>query len=244
LTCPQDSADHKLVDGDQKAMSSPRSMTTSSAQTRHRDARSSRKSPPLPTATGSARLGRRRDEKVHAAILAAADKLLRDEGYAAVSMEGIAAQAGVSKQSIYRRWRSLGALLLELYMQGMTFDGPEQTAAFDYKKELTALLQLTVNRLRNRGYLEILRSVMIETQTNKATRDAYNELVAKPRNAAVRAVFQRAVDEGHLRRDTDIQLAIELFFSVVWLRILFSNAKFSDTFASEVVDVISRAYGK
>ena len=159
-------------------------------------------------------------------------------------MEGIAAQAGVSKQSIYRRWRSLGALLLELYMQGMTFDGPEQTAAFDYKKELTALLQLTVNRLRNRGYLEILRSVMIETQTNKATRDAYNELVAKPRNAAVRAVFQRAVDEGHLRRDTDIQLAIELFFSVVWLRILFSNAKFSDTFASEVVDVISRAYGK
>jgi AcrR family transcriptional regulator len=220
-------------------------MTTSSAQTRHRGTvtRSSRKSPPLRTATRPARSGRRRDEKVHAAILAAADKLLREEGYAAVSIEGIAAKAGVSKQSIYRRWRSLGALLLELYMQGMTFDGPEPTAAFDYKKQLTALLQLTVTRLRNRGYVEILRSVMIEIQTNMATREAYNELVAKPRNAAVRAVFQRAVKEGHLRKDTDIDLAIELFFSVIWLRVLFRNAKFSDTFALEVVDVISRAYG-
>ena len=48
-----------------------------------------------------ARAGRPRDENVHRAILEAARNLIRDDGYASFSIEGVAARAGVAKQSIY-----------------------------------------------------------------------------------------------------------------------------------------------
>ncbi len=55
----------------------------------------------------------RRRESSRLAILAAALALCREEGYARLSVEAIAARAGVGKQTIYRWWPSKGAVLLE-----------------------------------------------------------------------------------------------------------------------------------
>src|SRR5687768_18186494 len=62
--------------------------------------------------------GRRRSERSHHAILAATRELLLERGYAAVTIEGIAARAGVGKQTIYRWWPSKAALVLESYLAG------------------------------------------------------------------------------------------------------------------------------
>ena len=52
------------------------------------------------------RPGRPRSPEVHGAILGAAIALVRELGYDAVTMDGIAARAGVGKAALYRRWKS------------------------------------------------------------------------------------------------------------------------------------------
>ena len=62
--------------------------------------------------------GRRRSERSHEAILAATQRLLLERGYRELTIEGIAARAGVGKQTIYRWWPSKAALVLEAYLAG------------------------------------------------------------------------------------------------------------------------------
>src|SRR5918992_5737744 len=62
--------------------------------------------------------GRRRSERSHRAIVAATQELLVERGYPGVTIEGVAARAGVGKQTIYRWWPSRAALVLEAYLAG------------------------------------------------------------------------------------------------------------------------------
>src|SRR5918994_3166944 len=62
--------------------------------------------------------GRRRSERAHAAIVTATQELLVERGYGNLTIEGVAARAGVGKQTIYRWWPSRAALVLEAYLAG------------------------------------------------------------------------------------------------------------------------------
>ena len=97
----------------------------------------------------SARAGRPRDENVHRAILDAARDLIRVEGYASFSIEGVASRAGVAKQSIYRRWSSKGALLIDLYMDGL--ERPAPMPARGLANDLLAILLQTTKRALSHG---------------------------------------------------------------------------------------------
>ncbi|GAA1419213.1 TetR/AcrR family transcriptional regulator [Streptomyces thermospinosisporus] len=59
------------------------------------------------------RTGPRRSESVRLAVLNAADDLLVERGFAALTIEGIAQRAGVAKQTIYRWWKSKVDILLD-----------------------------------------------------------------------------------------------------------------------------------
>ena len=60
--------------------------------------------------------GRPRSEQADRAIMAAALELLAERGLAGMSIEEVAARAGVGKATIYRRWSSKGALALDAFL--------------------------------------------------------------------------------------------------------------------------------
>ena len=62
------------------------------------------------------RRGRPRSEEADRAILAAATQLLAERGLGGMSMEEVAARAGVAKATVYRRWGSRGALALDAFL--------------------------------------------------------------------------------------------------------------------------------
>ena len=62
--------------------------------------------------------GRRRSERSHDAIITATQELLVERSYPELTIEGVAARAGVGKQTIYRWWPSKAALVLEAYLAG------------------------------------------------------------------------------------------------------------------------------
>ncbi len=74
--------------------------------------------PAAETSERAGERGRRRSERSHAAIVAATQELLVERGYRELTIEGVAARAGVGKQTIYRWWPSRAALVLEAYLAG------------------------------------------------------------------------------------------------------------------------------
>src|SRR6201994_1650628 len=76
---------------------------------------------PGPGSTGAGapkgRAPHRRNEQARIAVLRAADDLLEERGFAGVTIEGIAARAGVAKQTIYRWWPSKVDVLLDTLIE-------------------------------------------------------------------------------------------------------------------------------
>ncbi|RKQ89209.1 TetR family transcriptional regulator [Mycolicibacterium mucogenicum 261Sha1.1M5] len=82
-----------------------------------------RGTPPARGAGQSSRSGPVRSEAARQAILIAAVELLIERGYDSLTIEGIAACAGVGKQTIYRWWKSKSAILAECLLEGLVFPG-------------------------------------------------------------------------------------------------------------------------
>src|SRR6202020_3605153 len=88
----------------------------------------------------------RRNEQARIAVLHAADDLLAERGFAGVTIEGIAARAGVAKQTIYRWWPSKVEVLLDTLIEDSqeSLALPETGSAIEearqYLRRLAALL--------------------------------------------------------------------------------------------------------
>ncbi|MDT4946970.1 MAG: hypothetical protein QOH14_3703, partial [Pseudonocardiales bacterium] len=62
---------------------------------------------------------RRRNARSHAAIVDATNQLLIEVGYGQLTIEGVAARAGVGKATVYRWWPSKAALAIEAMSRGL-----------------------------------------------------------------------------------------------------------------------------
>lgn len=96
---------------------------------------------PTPGLTPGHTVGRPRDPDVVPRVRAATLRLLVSNGYAALRIDDIALTAGVAKTTIYRRWPSLGALILDAVDAAL---GPRKVAETgDVRADLLTLLALT-----------------------------------------------------------------------------------------------------
>src|SRR5436305_10846858 len=60
--------------------------------------------------------GARRQTQTKERVLSAAGEILRREGYSQLTMERVAAESGVAKTTLYRRWPTKAALCMDLYL--------------------------------------------------------------------------------------------------------------------------------
>lgn len=167
------------------------------------------------------RRGRPRSAAAHDAILAATRLLLAENGYAEVSMDRVAARAGVGKQTVYRRWASKAPLVAEAvlsaYGQAATLDLPESG---DLAADLRSWLS---------GYSAFLaapdNSALVRALAAAAADDPYDGetlylQLTGPQHAAIRERLRRGVDAGHVRVDADLDAAAEALIGVTLYRML------------------------
>lgn len=184
---------------------------------------------PAPEATR----GRPRNQQTHGAILEAARTLLRREGETRFSIEQVASAAGVSKASIYRRWPTKGALLVDLYMEGFS-EGVRQDAR-SLKAEFKRYLLATVERLKDPLWRRILCSLMAEGQYDAVTSELLRERVVGPRREAGLALLQRAVETKQIPDNLDHDLVLDLLFGPLWYRVLFAHAPIDAEFVDRLL---------
>lgn len=162
--------------------------------------------------------GRPRSARADRAILDAALDAFIEEGFQGMSMEGIAAQAGVGKTTVYRRWPCKEDVLLAAIESLLEDFRLADTG--DARVDLTAAARQAHHFLTETKAGEVLPRMVVEVTTGTPLGRAYSEKILGPRLHAARKVIRAAKDRGELRGDLDDQLAVAaLMGSLMFLRI-------------------------
>jgi AcrR family transcriptional regulator len=173
-------------------------------------------------------IGRPRSQAAHDAVLKAALRLVTKRGFRSVSVNEIAAEAGVGKMTLYRHWPNKAALVMDalLVLVGSETDFPEASSAI---KSLRQQLDLQVAFFRSsRGNL--VRSLVAEAQSDRELAIAFRERWLDPRREGVRKIMRAAVVEGSLRSDVDIDTAIDLLYGSLYYRLLLGSGALDERF--------------
>ncbi|GAA1684386.1 TetR/AcrR family transcriptional regulator [Glycomyces endophyticus] len=166
----------------------------------------------------------RRSEASRRAILTAAFELVQEVGYAKLSIEGIAARAGVGKQTIYRWWPSKGAVLLEAFL--MLSEGEDgQPAALpdtgDLRADLTTVLRATVEELNDPRFDVPMRALATEVAHDPKLAADYAERLDRPLRMIKLERLRSAQRAGQLAEDLDLDVAVDMVWGPVlnrWLQ--------------------------
>jgi AcrR family transcriptional regulator len=177
--------------------------------------------------------GRPRSETARQAIVTAAGELVL-EGGAGVTMEGIAARAGVSKATVYKWWPSRQAVLLEGLLE-ITRDTMELPADGDLETMLRLHVGRLVTLLRDGPAGPLLAALAGQGQSDAATARALLDQWIRPRRAVTEAVMVAAIARGELRADTDVAVALDQLYAPVYYRLIFGHEALDDDLAPRVV---------
>lgn len=181
----------------------------------------------------------RRSETSRQAILTAAFELVTEVGYARLSIEGIAARAGVGKQTIYRWWPSKGAVLFDAFLAAMG-GGPGDEAALpdtgDLAADLKTVLHATVDELNDPRYDEPMRALNTEIVHDAELAAAYAERLDLPMREIKRKRLRAAQEAGQLAADLDLDLAIDLLWGPLLNRWMQRGGPLTHEYASALVD--------
>jgi AcrR family transcriptional regulator len=174
------------------------------------------------------RAGRPRSERLRQAILTTAIDLVLEMGFRAVSIESIAAKAGVGKTTIYRRWPNKAAVVMDAFMirigSGTFFPAAEKIA------ESIRLQMRTMAKVFRGKDGELVKSLLSEAQFDAELATAFRERWTLPRRKMAVAVFQEAICKGELRPDIDVEATIDLLYAPMYYRLLMGTGSLSETY--------------
>jgi AcrR family transcriptional regulator len=182
------------------------------------------------------RHGRPRSESANRAILEAFRELLIEDGFTRLRLEHVAARAGVSKATIYRRWRSKEELAIEL-LQELASPFLAIPDAGDTRAELVTVAQSCIGRLTESDFGPVVRAMLCEIAANPSVGDRFRAVVVQTRRDEVRHVIGRGIARGDLPASTDPDIAAELLIGPICFRLVFGGA-LDREFGEKVVDAL------
>ena len=171
--------------------------------------------------------------KVHAAALSLA---LDQSAAEALTMEGIAGRAGVSKQTVYRSWPSTGAVLFDALLARSADESGRVSVpnSGDLASDLLGLATGMIAALTDPIEEALLRAVTADLQSDAALAGQYRELLLGPQLSAISA----RIDEAGVPASGDVA---ELFVGPIFYRWLLRTRPFDSEWVSAHVRRILRS---
>ncbi len=184
------------------------------------------------------RPGRPRSDRAHAAILAATAELVGQAGYAGLTMEAIAERAGVGRQTIYRRWPSKLAVVIELLAQLSESAPLPDTGSI--RTDIAQLYRRYAANIPSAGG-PIIPGLIAESLYNDELAAIVRDYIMTRREQAMRIV-ERGVERGELDANTNAEMLIDLISGFSWYRKLIAGIEIRDeeaeTMAAMLLDGI------
>lgn len=167
------------------------------------------------------RAGRPRDTRLHHAILDATRELLTAGGYAELSMESVAARAGVGKKTLYRRWPSKAPLVAEAVLEAYGGSGSFPVAETgDLRADLRAWLREHADFLAEPPNAALVRALIAAAAARPADGDDLYRQLSAPQLAGLMTRLRRAVREGEVAADADLDAIAEALIGTMLFRAL------------------------
>ncbi len=190
---------------------------------------------------GRPRAGRRRDPLCDEAIFAATLALFVEEGYAGISIEGVAARAGVAKATIYRRYPNKAQLVVAaVHTCAGTTDHLPDTG--DIRADLTSMLARLTDLLR--GDLgPVLVAFAGERARYPTLDEEFTRSVIGAKRAHIRHLVRSAIEAGELPADADVEVIAEAGPALVWHHAL-NRLPLTDDLPARIVDMVMPLRGQ
>lgn len=182
--------------------------------------------------------GRPRGVGTDERILEAAWKLMSQVGYARMSMDQVAAEAGITKPTIYLRYGSKEELATAAVAAARERSQVAPDTG-DTRADLITQLRHFLEGARRPYGMSLIGTVLAEEFETPQLLLHFREDVVGPRRALFRLILQRALDRGELRDGVDPDLAINLLVGAFYAQYL-EGRPFEGSWAECVVDSVLR----
>jgi AcrR family transcriptional regulator len=183
--------------------------------------------------------GRRRNDAAQEAVLDAAFRLLSAPGTDGLTIDAIAAEAGVGRQTIYRWWPSKGAVIADaLARHARVVVTERETGSFT--GDLAAFLADSFEGLHNAGYADRLRQIVAEAQHDEHVARVLTDFTAV-RRAALRSLLERGRIAGELSAGADLDMLVDMAYGVLYYRLLVGHAPLDGKAARSLAAELTRS---
>lgn len=178
-------------------------------------------------------IGRPRSQKLDQAIFSVANDQFVQQSFDAVTMEQLAAKAGVSKTTLYRRWPNKFDLALAVLMQvieqkKLRFSGN------DFETHLKANLK-GLRGLLTSDYASLIMALITRCQSDHDFRIRFYQSFLQPVQAIGDHDLQKAKALGQVRLDADPDLLFDQLFGLFFYRLLIAHRPITDEDINTIV---------
>lgn len=174
-----------------------------------------------------------RSARVRAAVLDATLELLREEGFAALTLDAVAQRSGVHRTTLHRRWSSRAALVADA-VAGYSAEQVPVPDTGELETDLRAFARSVRDAIASRSGRGIA-SALADPEVADELADVGHRFW-QSRVEATRVVVERAIARGELPAETEPVLMIELIGGPIWFRTFVLGQKVNDAFVDRVVE--------
>ncbi|HEY6780094.1 MAG TPA: TetR/AcrR family transcriptional regulator [Thermoleophilaceae bacterium] len=162
--------------------------------------------------------GRPRSEEAHQAIVAATIELLPEHGLRGLSIEAVAARAGVGKTTIYRRWNSKEELVADaVALLRPPLTPPDQGSLL---ADLQLLADIQRERLEFTSIPRIVPRVLSDAADDPELHALIYERAVEPLREMIAEMVRRAISRGEIRADADVEAIVDILHAIPVYRIV------------------------
>lgn len=181
------------------------------------------------------RRGRPRSAEADQAILTATLSVVGEAGFRGLAMDVVADRAGVSKATIYRRWSSKEALVLEALRHAINpLDDVDLGTVLD---DLTTYLGNLAERMSHGKMSDVLPHLIDVAVHDEQLRRSLDEYVAQ-RRVPLLAILDRGIERGEIRDDVDRELVVDAFVGPFTYRRLLTGGALDAAFVDRLIALI------
>lgn len=172
------------------------------------------------------------DLQVHDAVVS----ILETVGYVGLRIDDVAERAGVSKTTIYRRWPTKSALVVDVLATLKAAQVPMPTNG-DFEADLRSLVYDLYASLAGTSLGRALPGLIVEKSADPELAAAVEELWTS-RQAEVAKVIRRGIATGQARADLDVRVTLELLAASAYYRLLITGASLDRRSARRHADAL------
>jgi AcrR family transcriptional regulator len=176
--------------------------------------------------------GRPRNEEADREIIAATLRLLPVQGYDRLSVEAVAAEADVTRATIYRRYPSKAELVCAA-LSAYPDDASVGDLA-DVRSYLVTLMAVFRSGIQECDGVAICSSLYLNREEHPEMLEEFRRTVVDPRMERMRAVLEAAAAAGHVRKGIDVEMVVTMLFGAGIQRVL-TGGTLDDAWPERVV---------